>query len=83
MENKFTVTYEVDDGYAGGSRPKHLRLDSGWIEEDMSDDDLEEQLAEMVHEDFLQRVSWYYRNKDAALEWAKSIRDKMADGDNK
>lgn len=81
MTDKFKVKYQVADGYAGGARPQSFTVGTGWIEDDMTDQDLANALDELIQEDFEQRISWSGINYDDVLEWAKSKRDEMAGDD--
>ena len=55
------ITYEVEDGYVGGSAPHHVRISrEDWDETPVED---RRALAEqMVREDFQQNISWYITN---------------------
>lgn len=77
MTEKFKVQYEVQDGYAGARRPQTFTTDDSWIEWNMSDEDLEFELAEVIQTDFENRISWTLSNRDEVLEWAKNKRDEM------
>ena len=78
MSDKFNVRWEADDGYAGGARPHNTQLHASDIEEDMSNDDLEDYICDAVGDDFRERVSFSIDNMDEVLKWAKSIRDAKA-----
>lgn len=69
--SKFQCTYEVDDGYAGGSRPKHFSIDESDIEEDMTENELRILFENEMRNDFEQRVSPFQKNEDEFVEWAK------------
>jgi hypothetical protein len=77
MTDKREVRYEVEDGYVGSSRPQSFTIKDDWIEDYMNDDDLEFELSEMIQEDFQQRISWTYLNKEEVVEWAKTKRDEL------
>lgn len=56
---KIKLTYEVDDRYVGGSRPHYLTIYTEEYE-DLTKEEIENQLWEEVKEDFLQKVSFIF-----------------------
>ena len=55
------VTYEVEDGYVGGSAPHYVSIPREDWDETPAED--RRALAEqMVREDFQQNISWYITN---------------------
>lgn len=76
MSNKFTVTWEAEDGYVGRSRPHSLPIYDDLCG-DETDDDLENMLFEAVDEHFQQTVSYFIKNKDEATAWLRSQRDSI------
>lgn len=58
------ITWEVDDGYAGKSRPQrsvfntkdYYDTDEEWI--DLSEDEKEEQIDDFIQREFESRISW-------------------------
>lgn len=71
--NTFTVKYEIEDGYMGGSRPQSFRVDEDDIQPDMTELQIENLLDELAQEDMLQKVSAAIDNRDEFLDWAKRI----------
>jgi hypothetical protein len=74
MSKKFTVKWEAEDGYTGGSRPQifHLSVfDFGDVSE-MTDAQIENLLDEAIQDDFDQKVTWYSANRDEAIAWIKA-----------
>ncbi len=69
----FKVTYEVNDGYVGGSRPQSFRIHEGDYE--FSPDSTDEQLLEVfygaIDEDMRQKVSPHNVNESDFLVWAR------------
>jgi hypothetical protein len=54
--DRLTVTYEIEDGYAGGARPQHVEIDHSEIQ---NCDDLEaavKMVEEYIQEDFTQKA---------------------------
>ena len=58
---KIDVTWQVYDGYCGGSRPQHTKIDTSdymddveWIEQ--SEEERQKYIEEAVQEDFNQKV---------------------------
>lgn len=72
-EENFTVKWEVDDGYAGGSRPQSFDIAPFEIDEFMEEADLIELYEDMIREEFLHRVGYYGKNLDEFLAWAREV----------
>ena len=70
-DHQFVGTYQVDDGYAGGSRPRNFVIDEYEIEDDMTEDDLRNLFIECAQSDFEHNISFCCQNEDEFVEWAK------------
>ncbi len=77
-KNTFTVRYEIEDGYMGGSRPQSFRVDEGDINPEMTDVQIEQMLDDMTQEDMLQKVSPNIHNRNEFMDWAKRVVKSMA-----
>jgi len=55
------VVWEVDDGYAGKSRPQYTEIDESEFEEDMTEQDRQDVIETLVQEDFHNKISWYIK----------------------
>lgn len=73
MSNKFRVTWEADDGYAGGSAPQRFSISADDVPDDMDDEELRKWFWESVQEDFEQRVSAISQDEDEFVAWAKEV----------
>ena len=58
------VTWQIDDGYAGPSRPQHVEVDDEELAECETDEERERLIEDTVQEDFNQKVSWYIVSKE-------------------
>lgn len=51
------ITWQAEDGYAGGARPQYFELDAseyeGWSLEDIETD-----LEDQISEEFMQKITW-------------------------
>jgi hypothetical protein len=61
---KFKVTWEFEDGYAGGSRPQYTRVNTEDEFEDdewnkMSETDKKNWIEKQIEEDYFNRCSFY------------------------
>jgi hypothetical protein len=74
MSDKFEVTWEADDGYAGGSAPHRFTISADDIEGDMTDAEIREWFWEAVQEDFNQRVSPTSEDENAFFVWVKKAK---------
>lgn len=58
-DGQYTViTYEVEDGYVGGSRPHSVKISNDDLDEYETESEIEAFIEECVQEDFEQNVSW-------------------------
>jgi len=53
------VTWEVDDGYAGKSRPQHLDISDEEFEECTTEEDKQVLIEDFVQEDFDNRITFH------------------------
>ena len=75
-DDKFQGRYQVDDGYAGGSRPQHFTVNEWELEDDMTDADLERLYEELAEDHFRENISFSLSRSADFVEWAKK---KLAD----
>ena len=52
------VTWEVEDGCVGKSRPQHTEVPEDDLEDCETDEERERRIEEYVEEDFKQRISF-------------------------
>lgn len=77
--SKINVTYEIEDGYCGKSRPQRMTVDS----EDfagMDEQQVKDYLEELVHDDMLQLVDTNYNPSDFVPEILEAIKKDEEDG---
>ena len=79
MSKKFNATYGVDDGYAGGSRPQHFTIHADDLDDDMTDEELQNFFHESMQEHFEQTVSPYAKNSDDFVAWAREQLEERGD----
>lgn len=72
MSEKFKASYEINDGYAGRSRPQNFTINAGDIEEDMSDDDLLAFYEEACEEHMRERIGITTMKHEQFLAWARA-----------
>ena len=60
------ITWRVDDGYAGGDRPHQSVVSAGTFSVDQTDEEIADELAAAVQEDFSQRICLNLRTEDVA-----------------
>jgi len=58
------VTWEIEDGYVGKSRPQETEIDDDELAECENEEDREELIASYIQEDFLQNISWCEVSRD-------------------
>ena len=52
------ITWEVEDGYIGGSRPQHTIIPDEELEVFDTEEEKEEFIADWVQEEFESKISW-------------------------
>ena len=57
------VTWTVEDGYAGKSRPQHTEVPDNELEACETDEEREQLINNTVQEDFNDRIAWVITNK--------------------
>jgi hypothetical protein len=65
---KFTVCWQVEDGYVTGSRPQKFYITADDVE-GMSLSEAEAMVDELLQEQFQERVSAAIQNFDLLREW--------------
>lgn len=65
--------WEVDDGYAGKSRPQSTEIDEDWIKNSDNEDDAMEMIEQEVQEDFNDKIRWYFSNHEELVEEVRKI----------
>ena len=70
MDN-FTVTWEIEDGYAGGSRPQTFKIEARHLEDDMAEEDLRDLFWQEVERDLAEKVHAISGDEEAFIAWAK------------
>lgn len=68
--SRFSGAYEINDGYAGKSRPQSFSVSSDEIEDDMTEDEIRELYAELAEADFQARITVSVSREDAFVAWA-------------
>ena len=52
------VTWEVEDGYCGKSRPHYTKIDDGDLADCETDEERERLIEETIQEDFDNNITW-------------------------
>lgn len=71
MTAKFKARYQAQDGYAGGSRPKHFTIISDELEDDMDEESLIAFYEDAVQSHFEQNVTPGAERVDEFVAWAR------------
>ena len=66
-----TVRWEVEDGYAGKSRPQSFEIDTDDFDEGV---DILNQLYDFTQEQFDNTISWYIQNEDEVVRVVEAAR---------
>lgn len=77
MSETITVSWEVEDGFAGPSRPKSSDISMDIVEDHMSDGDLEVALDSEVRDSFKEQIDFFITNEDQALDWMRECRNTL------
>jgi len=73
---EFTITWQAEDGYVGGSRPHEITINSGDFDSGDSTRVIRDQIHDAIYEDFLQTVSPGY-DDDLVEEVARKIKSQL------
>ena len=57
------VTWEVEDGYCGKSRPQHCEVDDDELAECKTEEERNKLIEETIQSDFEQNISWHIISK--------------------
>lgn len=82
-DDYFVVEWEVEDGYVGKSRPHSFKFYSSWLHEEMTEDEIQDELLNETEQHFNNMVSFYIKNKDEFIEWAKETLENMREYNEK
>ena len=52
------ITWQVEDGYVGGSRPQYTTIDDDELAECDSEEEKEQFITQCIQEDFMMEISW-------------------------
>lgn len=58
------VTWEVDDGYVGGSRPQTVEVDDNELADCENEEQRRQLIEDYVQEDFENKVTWYITHEE-------------------
>ncbi len=58
------VRWEVDDGYAGKSRPQYTEIDDSELAECETQEERQQLIEDYVREDFETRITWYIKGTE-------------------
>jgi len=72
--DEFEITYEIADGYCGKNAPQKFTVNIGDFADDMSIDEAEELIIDMMQEHFLQNIYPYQTNKEKFRKWFESLK---------
>lgn len=53
------VTWEVDDGYAGKSRPQVTEIDDEELAEYETEQEKEDFITQCIQDEFEEKITWY------------------------
>lgn len=76
-----TVTWQVEDGYAGGSRPKHTEVPDDELRDCLTDDDRRKLCEEYIQHDFEQNISWCFSNGYPDFSEVQHVEEPEDNGD--
>ena len=76
MSEKFQGRYQVQDGYAGGARPKYVGINASELNDDMTDDDLVDFYHDAIDQHFAENVTPGAERVDEFVSWAREQLEK-------
>ena len=63
------INWEVEDGYAGGSRPQSTSFDESDLDHCETWEEAEHEIWNIAEEDFEQKITFYIKNLDELKKW--------------
>ncbi|HEC65113.1 MAG TPA: hypothetical protein ENI23_07465 [bacterium] len=63
------INWEIEDGYAGGSRPQTITIPDDELEMCETDEERRELVYEYIQDDFEQTVRWVFRKGYDDPDW--------------
>jgi len=70
------ISWEVEDGYVGKSRPQHTIIDDGDLSECETVDEAMQMINDSIQEDFDSNITWCFRNHDNNIKEIQAIINK-------
>ena len=55
------VIWEVDDGYAGPSRPQYTTIDESDLEHCETEEERQKEIEEIIQEEFETKITWHIK----------------------
>lgn len=68
MSGEIELSWQVEDGYAGGARPQTTYFDAAEFEGCESREEVQNLLEELMHEELMNKVSWTASNYEVVIE---------------
>ena len=78
MKDTFEAQYQVEDGYAGPARPKYFEIRPEDLDEDMTQEDLEEFYLQSVEDHFKENIYPAAEKVEQFVEWARNKLEERA-----
>jgi acetyl-CoA carboxylase carboxyltransferase component len=75
------VTWEVDDGYVGPSRPQKTEIPKCDIKDCENVEEALQMIDDMIQEDYEQKINWYIKNKESITDKVIEILENREDDD--
>jgi glutamate synthase domain-containing protein 3 len=75
-EGIIKIRWQVDDGYAGGSRPQSTEIDKSELEQCDTFEEAKELIENAVQEDYENKVSWSYGDWNGIEETINEVLSK-------
>ena len=69
------ISWTVDDGYAGGTRPQSLNIDDDELRECESIEEAQKLIDDYVQDEFEMNIHWVYTRYDSMIAELKNLLD--------
>jgi hypothetical protein len=79
-DRHFTVTWQAEDGYAGGARPHGFNIDKDEVD-GMDEKELRKYFRDEIQNAFNETVSPSCDQEDEFVTWAKGVQEKEQSGE--
>lgn len=78
MSDRIEISWQVEDGYVGKSRPQRTLIEVEDLEFCETEDEVEQLIYDAIGDDFVQTISWAISDglEEAKIAWAELMKER-------